>query len=332
MTRTHIYSIFFIGTLLVSLFIGSCKTGHAEVSGYLAEVPYPQENPQSAEKIELGRKLFFDKRLSRDESISCASCHHPEYAFTDRKKVSDGVGGGKTERNAPSLLNSAFLKTAMFDAHLTSLEMQVIVPIQEHVEMDMKMGELIERLKKDPYYTESAERIFNRKFDAYVLTRSIAAFERSLVSLNSRFDRYYYGQERSMLTQQERRGWKIFSEKLYCTKCHPAPFFTTFEAECNGLYLDYGNDKGRFRIHGDTMDMGKFKVPSLRNIELTYPYMHDGSIESLDAVIDHYAKGGADYFNKHPIIKPFEITVLEKSYLIAFLKSLTDTSYIKKYR
>lgn len=332
MTKDQFYIVLLIGTLLVSLFLNSCRSGHHEIKGYTATVPFPEENPQSYEKIELGRRLFFDKRLSRDGSISCASCHNPEYAFTDRKRQSDGVGGGKTDRNAPSLLNAAFLKTVMFDAHLTSLEMQVIVPIQEHVEMDMKMGDLIERLGKDEYYQKAALEIFNRKFDPYVLTRSLAAFERSLLSLDSRFDRFYYGKDNKALTINEKKGWKIFSEQLYCTKCHPAPYFTTFEPACNGLYANYVADQGRFRIHHDTADIGLFKIPSLRNIELTYPYMHDGSMQHLSEVIDHYSSGGSSHSNKSLLIKPFKLTETEKRDLQAFLRSLTDTSYMTDFR
>jgi cytochrome c peroxidase len=325
------YGIIIIGTLLVSLFFNQCRSGHAEITGF-AEIPSPAENPLTAEKIAIGKQLFFDKRLSRDQSISCASCHVPEFAFTDRKKVSDGVGGGKTDRNSPSLLNSAYLKTVMFDAHLTSLEMQAIVPIQEHVEMDMKMGDLIERLKNIPEYKNAALKIFNRDFDAWVLTRSLAAFQRSLISSNSPFDRYYYKNEKKAIGVEAKRGWKIFSEKLYCTQCHPAPYFTTFKAESNGLYQDYGLDQGRFRIFHDTADMGKFKVPSLRNIELTYPYMHDGSMISIDQIIEHYMKGGESHFNKNTVIKPFVLSRQEKEDLKAFLKSLTDTSYMTKFR
>jgi cytochrome c peroxidase len=332
MTKDRLYGLLIFGMLMVSLFFISCRTGHPEIKGYITKVPFPEDNPQSDEKIALGRRLFFDKRLSRDGSISCATCHSPEFAFTDRKRFSEGVGGGLTERNAPSLLNSAFLKTVMFDAHLASLEMQVIVPIQEHIEMDMKMGDLIDRLSKDEYYMEAAWRIYKRKFDPYVLTRSIAAFERSLLSLDSRFDRYLYGKDKNALTEQEKRGWKIFSDQLYCTKCHPAPYFTTFDPACNGLYSDYGNDQGRFRIHHDTADIGLFKIPSLRNIELTYPYMHDGSIKDLNEVIVHYASGGRAHFNKSPFIRPFDISQEDKKDLIAFLRSLTDTSYMKVFR
>ncbi len=317
--------------LLSSLFIFSrCKSYQS--LNILGEVKHPEDNPFSQEKADLGRKLFFDNRLSKDSSISCASCHIPKFAFTDRKRFSNGVGGGLTERNAPTLLNSAYLKTAMFDAHLSSLELQVIVPIQEHVEMDMNMVDLIRRLKAIPEYQNAAKSIFNRDFDAFVLTRSISAFERTLISSNSRFDQYYYSNNPSVLNTDEKVGWKLFSEKLYCTKCHPAPYFTNFTAENNGLYLNYGKDQGRYRIHGDSNDIGRFKVPTLRNIEITFPYMHDGSFSTIEEIIKHYAKGGQGHHNQSQIIKPFKITEKEINQLKAFLFSLTDTSYMSAFR
>ncbi len=315
------------GMLMVSLFSVKCKSNQVMIQEF-GNLNTPEDNLITDAKVELGRKLFFDKRLSLDNTVSCATCHVPAFGFTDRKKVSDGVFGRKTERNSPSLLNAGYLPTVMFDAHLTSLEMQVIVPIQEHVEMGMKMSEVIERLKAVPEYQAAARDIFNRDFDPWVLTRSISAFERTLLSVNSRFDQYYYGKNSKAMTSDEIKGWKLFSEKLYCTTCHPAPYFTTYKAENNGLYTDYGKDEGRFRIHHDSTDIGKFKVPSLRNIELTFPYMHDGSKNSIEEIISHYEKGGVNHWNQNKIITPFKLTSKEKNQLKAFLFALTDTSYM----
>lgn len=319
--------IFLISGLIL---VKSCSLIKS-TTDFKKEIVYPSDNPISDSKIELGKKLFFDKRLSRDSSISCASCHIPEYAFTDRKKVSEGIKQRKTERNSPSILNAAFLKTVMFDAHLETLEKQSIVPIQEHVEMDMNMLDLIKRLKGIPEYQEAAKNIFNRDFDPFVLSRSIASYERSLFSLNSRFDQFYYQGNIKALSKREKSGWKLFSEKLYCTKCHPAPYFTNFLPENNGLYKDYSNkqDKGKYRIDNDTNWIGFFKIPSLRNIELTYPYMHDGSIITLEDVISHYRKGGEKNKKQSKEIQSFTLSQTEKEDLILFLNTLTDTSYLK---
>jgi cytochrome c peroxidase len=294
-------------------------------------VPTPSDNPQNAEKIALGRKLFFDKRLSLDGSISCASCHDPQKAFSDQRSKSIGINGQLSERNAPSILNAAFLKTAMFDAHLATLELQAIVPIQEPVEMGHNMKILIKQLRQIPEYQAAAQAIFGRDFDAWVLTRSLAAFERSLLSMNAPFDQYMAGNKKAM-SKDQLAGWRIFSDELYCTKCHPAPYFTTYEAANNGLYASYDgkSDQGRFRIHHDSSDIGKFKIPSLRNLPLTYPYMHDGSIHSMEAALAHYQRGGAGHPLQDPRILSFELTSKEKAQLLAFFDALVDTSYLRR--
>jgi cytochrome c peroxidase len=320
---TSVITSYRLGGIIMLLLCCSCGSPE-DLS---KEYPFPSDNPPSAQKIDLGRALFFDKRLSLDESIACADCHNPAFSFTDRKAVSDGINGKHSERNAPTLLNSAFLQTVMFDAHLKTLELQVIVPIQEATEMGHNMKVLIPKLRAIPEYQKAAKTLFNRDFDAWVLTRSIAAFERSLISLNSPYDQYMKGNKRALSSEQQ-AGMKLFNS-LYCTTCHPAPYFTNFKAENNGLYLDYGNDKGRFRINLDSADIGFFKTPTLRNIELTYPYMHDGSLQSLDEVIDHYVAGGKHPKGQHFSILPFQLTPREKKQLISFLGALTDTSYLK---
>jgi len=326
MSSTRIF--LFLLSFLLLLGFWKCEISKKISPNKLIFVPAPEENPTTDEKVALGKQLFFDKRLSLDGTVSCATCHNPQKAFTDQLITSIGSKGQRTERNAPSLLNSGFLKTVMFDAHLKTLELQVIVPLQEPVEMGHNMKKLIPQLRAIPAYQEAAQRIFQRDFDAYVLTRAISAFERTLVSMDSRFDSFQKGDKKA-LSKNEQAGWKLFSEKLYCTQCHPAPYFTTFEAANNGLYVDYGKDKGRFRINLDSSDIGKFKIPSLRNSSLTFPYMHDGSMENLENVINHYAKGGQKHRLQDTRIVPFQLTVTEKNQLISFLKTLTDTSYLK---
>jgi cytochrome c peroxidase len=321
--KSFSFTLFSIGAFIVPFFM---VKNSIEIKKIAKEIDRTKEQLT----IHLGEKLFFEKRLSINNTVSCATCHVPKFAFTDRKKVSEGVYGRKTERNSPSLLNSYKLKTVMYDAHLPTLEMQVIVPIQEHVEMDMKMIDLIKKIKQIEPYNSLAIKAFDREFDAYVLTRSIAAYERTLLSENSRFDQYYSGKNKTALTRNEKAGWKIFSEKLYCTKCHPAPDFTTYLPENNGLYKNFKSDKGRFRIHLDSTQIGFFKIPSLRNSAITYPYMHDGSMQSLNDVIDHYSRGGAGHTLQSKNIQPFNLSKEEKYQLIVFLKSLTDLTYLKK--
>lgn len=275
-------------------------------------------------KIELGKRLFFDKRLSSDNSISCSSCHIPERAFSDGQPFGTGVKGRKTNRNVPSIFNVKYLKKVMFDAELTSLERQILVPLLDHSEMNADMPVLFKKLRADHYYTKMAKRIFNRPFDSYVLTRSIAAYERSLIAINSRYDQYIHG-NKNALTTDEQKGMKLFTTTLYCTECHKLPHFTSFIAENNGLYLDYGADQGRFRVTEKESDKGKFKVPGLRNIAFTAPYMHDGSMNTLLEVVRHYESGGKNHPNKSLIIQPFKLNPEEERNLVLFLRTLTDT-------
>jgi cytochrome c peroxidase len=319
-----------IALLLLGGFL-TLRCGQTQDLNASVLVPAPSDNPQNTEKIALGRKLFFDTRLSLDGTVSCATCHDPKKAFCDQRSKSVGIKGQLSERNAPSILNAAFLKTAMFDAHLATLELQAIVPIQEPVEMGHNMKNLIKQLRQIPEYQAAAQAIFGRDFDAWVLTRSLGAFERSLLSLNAPFDQYMAGNKKAM-SKDQLAGWRIFSDKLYCTQCHPAPYFTTYEAANNGLYASYEGqtDQGRFRIHHDSSDIGKFKIPSLRNLPLTYPYMHDGSIHSMEAALAHYQRGGAGHPLQDPRILSFELTSREKAQLLAFFDALVDTSYLRR--
>ncbi|MCH2225574.1 MAG: cytochrome-c peroxidase [Crocinitomicaceae bacterium] len=318
-----IWSICFI--LMIAVFLGCNYNEQGQISP-LGKMEEPLDNKSSKDKIELGRKLFFDKRLSSNNKVSCASCHIPELAFTDGKKKSIGVENRFSMRNAPSLLNSGYLKTTMYDAHIETLELQMLVPLQDHSEMNANLDSVISILKEHPEYKEAAQTIFQRDFDPWVLTRSIAAYERSLISDNSKFDKWKRGE--ATFSNSEKRGWQLFSKKLNCKICHIPPHFTNYKAEHNGLYDDYEIDKGRFRIFNDSMDIGFFKVPSLRNVALTAPYMHDGSIPTLNNVLDHYVKGGKEHIGKSKYIVPFSMTKQDRIDIIRFLNTLTDTSYL----
>jgi len=280
-------------------------------------------------KEDFGKALFFDPSLSIDRSISCANCHKPELAFTDGKVKSEGVGGKFSFRNASSILNVAEAPVFMFDSHIKTLEEQAIVPIQDSNEMNMSMGDLIKRLKTVPHYADAARQLYDRDLDAFVVTRALSSFQRTLVSKNSEFDRYSNGE--TDISEEVKKGWGLFND-LQCIECHSLPNFTNYEALNNGLYHDYGDDLGKFRIAGDQDKMGAFKVPSLRNVALTAPYMHDGSLESLGEVIDHYAAGGVGGEYQDPRIRKRILNSEEKKYLITFLSALTDTSYLHDIR
>jgi len=205
--------------------------------------------------------------------------------------------------------------------------MQILVPIQEHNEFDFNIVLLAERLKKDSTYKEMSLKSYGREPDHFVITRALACFERSLISGNSTYDRFIKGE--AFLTTEEELGMSIFfGNQANCSSCHRGYNFSNYSFENNGLYLNY-EDEGRKRLTGNTVDDALFKVPTLRNIELTAPYMHDGSISSLEDVIEHYASGGKDHPHKSQLIKGINLTIKEKQALIKFLQTLTDYTFIE---
>ncbi len=306
------YSI--VSFLLVFNLLSSCKQQEEKV-----------EATTELTKEELGRQLFFDPRLSSDNTISCASCHIPEKAFTDGKEVAIGVGGRKGFRNVPTLINVGNMHVFMFDGVVPTLEMQAIVPIQDTNEMNIRMHDLILKLRKIESYNRAAKELFNREFDAFVLTRSLAAFQRTIKSTGSAFDDYLKGDENA-ITPSAMRGWKVFSEELYCTKCHPAPDFSIHQTKNNGYMGDTLSDQGRYRATGIDSDKNCFKVPTLRNIDLTGPYMHDGQFKTLDEILNYYSSNKR-HTNVDPTIKNFNLDSNMREDLKAFLKSLTDSIY-----
>lgn len=299
--------------LILSLF--SCKQ---EVSIF-SPIDYPDDNPQNDEIAQFGEQLFFDKRLSKDNSVSCATCHKPEFAFADTNAISPGVEGRLGFRNAPTLLNVAYKHALMLDGAVQNLEMQAIVPIQDHNEMAISMGELVKKLRKIKEYNELSKDLFSRDLDAYVLTRALANYERTLISNSSRFDDFYYSKNEGALSEIEKKGWHLFQEKQ-CVSCHALPHFSTYSISKSGFKLD-DKDLGRYRITGDSSDIGKFVIPTLRNIGRTQPYLHDGSYEKLESVIqDHY-------FNRNALPSNFQYQDVSKQEAILislFLNSLEE--------
>lgn len=287
----------------------------------------PADNQPTAERIALGRRLFYEPALSRDSSLACGSCHQPARAFTDGQPQSLGIEGRQGRRNAPTLANVAYYSSFMREGGVPTLEMQVQVPIQEHEEFDFNILLVAERLQRMPAYVALSQKAYGRNPDAFVITRAIAAFERSLISGHSPFDRYLFGGESAAISEAAKRGYQLFhDQRLACANCHSGFLFTNQGFANNGLYEEYA-DSGRQRLTLQAADIGLFKIPSLRQLALTAPYMHDGSLPSLEAVIDHYASGGKPHPNKSPLIKPFSLSVQEKNDLLAFLHSLTDKDF-----
>lgn len=290
--------------------------------------PYiPEYNQLTAARVELGKKLFFDTVLSRDSSISCASCHKPEFAFTDREQKGIGIKGQVVSRNTPTLTNVGYNKILLLDGVNPGLESQATVPFQETKEFDLHILLAGDRLAANPEYVALSQKAYGQDPNPFVLTSAIAAFQRTLISGNSRFDQYHYQDRKDALNGSEKRGMDLFFNQLHCAECHSGFNFTEQGLTNNGLYETY-QDTGRMRLTHLESDRAIFKVPTLRNIGVTYPYMHDGSLETLEDVVEHYMSGGKDNPNKSEHIKPFHLSKTEKTDLIAFLHSLTDSSFI----
>jgi cytochrome c peroxidase len=288
----------------------------------------PADNALTRSRVALGRRLFYDPALSADSTRSCASCHAPHLAFSDSTAVSLGIRGRAGTRNSPSLANVAYQQKLLREGSVPTLEMQVLVPVQEHNEFDFNILLVAERLSRMPEYVVMAEKAYGRMPDAFVVTRAIAAFERTLLSGGSPFDEWFFQGKNAAVSAAVKRGYDLFqSEKLSCGKCHEGFLFTNQSFANNGLYEMYP-DSGRIRLTGLASDRALWKVPSLRNIALTAPYMHDGSLPTLEAVIDHYQTGGKAHPNRSLLLKPFALTAQERADLLAFLQSLTDEGFV----
>lgn len=319
-----------LGGFAFILFLSFNK--NEKITPYSLDIPpdfpqplIPKDNQLTQARIDLGRRLFYDPVLSIDSSISCAHCHQQAYAFADTNAITPGVEGRLAMRNAPTLSNVAYNPTLLFDGFLPTLEMQVLVPIQEHTEFAHNIVDIAHQLQQNPTYVALSYAAYEREPDPFVITRSIAAFERTLISGNSKADQAKRGEVK--LTRSEKRGADLFFNQLHCTSCHGGFNFTNFSTQNNGLTEQYA-DNGRKRATKKEKDEALFKVPTLRNIGLTAPYMHDGSLPNLMDVVLHYESGGANHPNKSPLLQPFQLSKKQRLDLIAFLNTLTDTSFI----
>jgi cytochrome c peroxidase len=299
-----------------------------QVPSHFPKPKIPADNQLTEARVELGKRLFFDPILSRDSTISCASCHKQKLAFTDGRKTSVGIKGRKVNRNAPSLTNLVFRQRFNWDGGVDALRKQIFVPVQAHNEMDMTFEELEQRLRQHPEYPALFDEAYGRKPDTYSIIRAIASYERTLVSASSPYDRYLQG-DSSALSASQKRGMRLFfSEEAECFHCHNGALFSDHAMHNNGIKAQY-EDKGRFDVTGNQRDIGKFLTPTLRNIAVTAPYMHDGSFATLEAVLDHYASGGKDHPNQSVLIQPLELSEQDKQDIINFLHSLTDERFLE---
>jgi len=283
---------------------------------------------QAKTEAQLGRALFYDPILSRDSSKSCGSCHFPAAAFGDRLPISLGMGGQKSSvRNTPPLFNLFWRSSFFFDGGVPRLEQVALAPMQNHKELDLPLEQLSIRLQAHKGYLERFNAVYQQQPDPYTITRALAWFQRSLVSLNSPFDRWLAG-DSNVLNQDAQAGYALYkSARLNCQSCHPEPAFTDDKFHHIGLATE-GIDTGRARISIDWDDFGRFRTPSLRNLSYSAPYMHDGSIASIEDVINYFDRGGSGHPLQHPAIKKLELSDTEKKQLTAFLKALDDSDFV----
>jgi cytochrome c peroxidase len=362
--------------LLVPLVLAACAEEPAPEPWVWAlpvgfpEPHVPADNPMSADKVELGRHLFYDERLSHNETMACASCHEQARAFTDGKATGEGSTGHPLPRGSMSLANVGYLSIYTWaNPKLADLEAQALVPIFADFPLELGAQQdtpaILRRFADDPGYQALFAAAFPEDDDPFTITRivqAISCFERTMISGDAPYDRYVQTGDESAMSPAARRGMALFfSERAECYHCHAGPNFSTSfrsatteagppDFQNNGLYdLDgagaypAGNG-GLYEFTGDPRDQGKFRVPTLRNIALTAPYMHDGSLTTLAEVVDHYAAGGRlvtggplagdgrQNPNKSPLVRPFEITPEERDDLVAFLESLTDEGFLTDER
>jgi cytochrome c peroxidase len=329
-------SNYLIYSVILLLIIGCKEEENTLLDGtaYVLDIPtgfpapiVPEDNELTIARVALGKRLFYDPNISVDSTISCASCHKQELAFADDQSISPGVQGRLGFRNAPTLANLAYLTYVNKDGGVPKLDLQALVPIEDHAEMAFSsILRLAERLNSDESYRSDFLKAYDEEASPFTITRALGAFQRILISGHSFYDQYLEGQYQ--LSESELAGMSLFfSERTQCSTCHSGFNFTDNSFKNNGLYKTY-EDWGRRRVTTLMEDDGKFRVPTLRNINLTAPYMHDGSLPNLEAVIEHYNSGGQTHPNKHQTITPLNLSETEKENLVSFLKTLTDSSFI----
>jgi cytochrome c peroxidase len=284
----------------------------------------PKDNALTPAKIELGKMLFFDERLSVDGTVSCATCHHPNFGFSNGVQFSPGFKGQLGNRNSPTTLNRLYSTAQFWDGRAKSLEEQALGPIQSPVEMANTLPGMISNMNKIAGYKPYFKRAFGtEEITPERVAQAIACFERTLLSGNSAFDRFQAGEQKA-LSESPQRGFAVFMGKGNCSRCHVLPNFTDEQFHNIGVGMDKPNpDLGRYDVTMSQKDKGAFKTPTLREIAETYPYFHDGSAQTLEEVVEHIDKGGIPNTTLDPRIKPLGLTPVEKKDLVQFLKALT---------
>jgi len=290
-----------------------------------------QPPDRGSARIELGRKLFFDPRLSKDSTVSCASCHKPEFAFADNVALSPGVGGAVGTRNTPTVMNTSARTSMFWDGRAETLEDQAIFPIENPLEMALPIAEALERINGDREYREQFQLAYDGPATARTLGRALAAYQKTLNTLDTPYDRYILGDD-AAISEAAKRGRLLFIGKGKCAECHSGEDFTSDRFRNIGLYDEKTlTDRGRGLITGNADEHGQFKIPSLRNIAMTAPYMHNGMFETLREVIGYYNE--PDKVVPHSVGRdatmnsPLGLSEAEMDDIEAFLLTLTDDRF-----
>ena len=331
--------------LFVTIQIGITPTDPSSAAGQAAfqltlplglekdSLVIPEDNPLTKEKVELGKLLFFDKRLSANETIACASCHMPSLAFTDGQPVSTGIHGQKGGRSAPTAINRAFSSAQFWDGRAATLEEQSVGPFANPIEHGFKdHDELVAKVKSIAGYSPLFERAFGSPaITTDLIGKAIASFQRTLLSGNSNYDRFTMGNEEQALSATAQNGLRVFLGKGQCLRCHFGFNFADERYHNLGAGWDQQSnsfaDAGRHEVTNKPEDMGAFKTPTLREIAKTAPYMHDGSLATLRGVVDFYDQGGIPNPRLDPVIKPLKLTKQEKKDLVEFMESLNGEGW-----
>lgn len=309
--------------LLLSLLVQPESACTAEPAG-LPPISYPKDNLPTDEKIALGKQLYFDGRLSSDNQVSCASCHDPAKGFSNGDQFATGVEGKKGGRNSPTVINAALQQFQFWDGRAKSLEEQALGPIQNPIEMNMPLEAVVARLNGIEGYKTQFQKVFGTEVTSAGIGKAIAAYERTILSGDAPYDRFKAG-DQAALSLAAQRGMKLFFGKANCVACHAGPNFTDNGFHNIGLP---GTDEGRAAISKSLGDKGSFKTPTLREIARTAPYMHDGSLKTLEEVIAHYIKGGTPGPQVDEELFPLKLSTDDAADLITFLKEgLSSSSY-----
>lgn len=311
-----------IVSLALSLSLPAVTNAKEEVSYFRpAQVPAPKNNVTTPERVQLGKALFFDPRLSGSGWISCATCHNPALGWSDGLPTAIGHGMTVLGRATPTILNTAYQRFQFWDGRARSLEEQALGPIEAEVEMAGNVGDVVAKLKKSPLYVEMFAKAYpGEEISGDTIARALASFERTVVSSEAPFDRWQKG-DAGAVSESAKRGFSLFSGKANCTACHQGFNFT--DDGFHNLGLKGNQDAGRFAKVPVKVLQGAFKTPTLRDVTLTAPYMHNGMYATLEEVVEHYNRGGDVKENLDPNMKPLNLTGQEVNDIVAFLRTLT---------